>query len=70
MPQMQFATRPFLLCPEEGEPEMQRLSKEMQKYLKRTLLPIDTYVLLYNKYLTIWNTEEFLKLEKKHNLGF
>lgn len=49
---------------------MQRLSKEMQKYLKRTLLPIDTYVLLYNKYLTIWNTEEFLKLEKKHNLGF
>jgi hypothetical protein len=61
MPHMQFVTRQHLLCPEKGELDIDRLGDEMQKYLKRTLLPADTYVLMYNKYLTIWNTEAFLK---------
>lgn len=58
---MQFAIWPYFLSPQDSEPELQKLHTEIQRYLKRTLLSIDTYASLYNKYLDIWDAEKYLK---------
>jgi DNA polymerase III gamma/tau subunit len=55
MPYINFASVGSLVALEETESIFVAMESELQKYIKRALLPVDTYVQLYKKYHETWN---------------